>query len=121
MRRNTSHFIWSDNQSLEVLEDPNLFPDPDWCAMECCGRDEETCYEYDQGYLKPFTKQYCKAVRVLSSSCIPCLRHAQIKPGAIIYSILHIAISNSQIADGGCPCPTGQEKCGAGKFVGCIF
>ena len=25
--------------------------------------------------------------------------------------------SNSQIAEGGCPCPTGQTKCGASKFV----
>ena len=28
----------------------------------------------------------------------------------------HLTLNKPQIADGGCPCPDGQKKCGAGKF-----
>jgi hypothetical protein len=31
--------------------------------MECCDSDtEEICYDYDDGYNKPFTNQYCAAI-----------------------------------------------------------
>jgi hypothetical protein len=28
----------------------------------------------------------------------------------------HLTLYAPQIADGGCPCPDGQERCGAGEF-----
>ena len=62
-----------------------------WCAMECCDGEEETCYEYDDGYSKPFTKQYCKAVRTVKSIYF-CFREAHIEPSVIISLV---AISNS--------------------------
>jgi hypothetical protein len=33
-----------------------------------------------------------------------------------ILNSTHPTLYEPQIADGGCPCPDGQEKCGAGKF-----
>ncbi len=57
-----------DNKTQHVLS-KYLFPDPavyyvGYCAMECCNsKTEETCYEYGDGDLKPYTNQYCKAVR----------------------------------------------------------
>lgn len=49
---------------LNILLDPT-FDYLGWCAMECCDVDEESCYEYDHGYSKPLTKQYCKSVRLV--------------------------------------------------------
>ena len=41
-----------------------------WCAMECCDSDtEEICYDYDDGYNKPFTNQYCA---VIAGGGCPC-------------------------------------------------
>ena len=47
-------------------------PDPanhvsGWCAIECCDSNYEECYEYDDGYSKQHTNQYCAAVRLCMS------------------------------------------------------
>jgi hypothetical protein len=43
-----------------------------WCLMECCSGAEEPCYDYDDGYYKPFTNQYCAAIA--DGGC-PCLEN----------------------------------------------
>jgi len=97
--------------------------------MECCdSTTQETCYEYTGDV---FTKQYCKAI---SEGGCPC-PDGQDKCGAdptmnyagyctdlccnptqeLCYNYTRCTDNEycAEIADGGCPCPEGQMRCGA--------
>jgi hypothetical protein len=67
VERYGTKYIIHDVFGLNILSLDPTFSYIGWCAMECCSSNEETCYEYDDGYSKPFTKQYCKAVRLIKS------------------------------------------------------
>jgi len=98
-----------------------------WCTIECCDSlTDETCVEYDDGYNKPFTDQYCAAIA--GGGC-PC-PEGQERCGADLENNLlgycadvccdqiteetcYNPPSCAPIAEGGCTCPIGQERCGA--------
>ena len=82
-----------------------------WCADVCCDENtEETCYNYT-GCL---SNQYCAAVRLV------CIFNKWIQSLPLLIVSLCLHRIQLQFADGGCPCPEGTDRCGAGKILHCI-
>ena len=72
-----SLFGCKDEYKIQPVCSTYLFPDPaknilGWCTKECCdSKTEEFCFEYDDGYSKSYTNQYCKTVSQLFVSMTP--------------------------------------------------
>jgi hypothetical protein len=65
-----------------------------WCAIECCDSyTEETCYEYDDGYSKPYTNQYCAAVRLFVSMPL-CHCHSNAYHLLMLMDFSHFSLSS---------------------------
>jgi hypothetical protein len=64
-----SFFGCKDDNKIQHVCSKYLCPDlannyVGYCTMDCCdSKTQHFCYEYDDGDSKPYTNQYCKAVR----------------------------------------------------------
>lgn len=105
MMTSESYFSVLFSHYLLLLSDP-LNGIASYCATICCDSTEEMCLDYDEDGK---VNQYCAAVCSLFST-------VDISQLMQFFSQT-IVVVKPKFVEGGCPCPQGQEKCGAGETL----
>lgn len=96
---------------------------PGYCTAVCCADDEETCYDEmsnpsscapvaDGGCPCPQGEEKCGAIPEWKFTGF-CTAVCCDVDEETCYDDMFNPTSCAPLADGGCPCPEGQEKCGA--------